>query len=168
MFNTEKSTQATKIESRKIVIMGLFIALSFIGSLIKIPSAIGTVAFDSAPAFISAILLGPIPGATVGFMGHILTSMNVGFPLTIPVHLLIGTEMALICAIVGVLYKKRGIIIALCMGLVLNGIGAPASLIAIPSFGVSFFLVMVVPLLIGSSINLIIAYVIVRYLKRGF
>ncbi|UTW69820.1 hypothetical protein KHA80_02295 [Anaerobacillus sp. HL2] len=50
MLKLEKNVQTKKF-SRKIVILGMFIALSVIGSFIKIPSPIGTVALDAAPAF---------------------------------------------------------------------------------------------------------------------
>lgn len=160
-----KTVQTSQLESRKIVILGMFIALSVVGSFIKIPSPIGTVALDSAPAFLASFLLGPLPGVIVGFMGHMLTSLNVGFPLSVPVHLLISAEMALICGIIGAINKMGYLIPALIVGFLLNGIAAPASLIAIPQFGVPFFVAIFFPLLIGSAINLIVAGTLVRYLK---
>lgn len=165
MLKVEKNVQTRRLESRKITILGMFIALSIVGSFIKIPSPFGTVALDSAPAFLAAFLLGPIYGALVGFMGHMLTSLNAGFPLSVPIHLLISIEMALVCVVIGVIYKKGYLILALIIGVVLNGVVLPASFILIPQFGVPFFVAMIIPLLIGSAINLIVAGTLVRYLK---
>lgn len=165
MLKVEKNVQTKKFESRKIVILGMFIALSVIGSFIKIPSPIGTVSLDAAPAFLAAFLLGPLPGALVGFMGHMVTSLNVGFPLSILIHLLIGIEMAIICGIIGVIYKKGYLLLALIVGLLLNGVAAPASFIMLPQFGLPFFTAMIIPLFVGSAINIIVSGLLVRYLK---
>ncbi|UTW69819.1 hypothetical protein KHA80_02290 [Anaerobacillus sp. HL2] len=79
-----------------------------------------------------------IPGAIVGFMGHMVTSLNVGFPLSIPIHLLIGIEMAIICGTIGIIYKKGNLLLALILVLLLNGVAAPASFIMLPQFGLPF------------------------------
>ncbi|OIJ16526.1 alpha-ribazole transporter [Anaerobacillus alkalidiazotrophicus] len=165
MLKVEKGVKTSRLEIRKISILGIFIAISVVGSFIKIPSPFGTVAFDSAPAFLAALLLGPTSGALVGFMGHILTSLNVGFPLSIPIHLFISLEMAFVCAVVGIIYKKGFLIPALMVGVLLNGVVLPASFILIPQFGVSFFVAMIIPLVIGSALNLIVSGTLVRYLK---
>lgn len=39
------------LDPRRIARLAILIALSAVGALIKIPSPVGTVAFDSAPAF---------------------------------------------------------------------------------------------------------------------
>lgn len=161
----KKMKQTYKFETKQMVLIGMFIALAFVGSFVKIPSPFGTVALDSAPGFIAAMLLGPVPGAIVAIMGHLLTSLNVGFPLTIPIHLLIAIEMALICFLVGIIFRKASLFLALAVGLLLNGVAAPASFILIPQFGLPFFTVMLIPLLIGSVINLIIVAIVVRALK---
>jgi riboflavin transporter len=164
-METKKMKKTYTFKTKQIVLMAMFIALAFVGSFIKIPSPFGTVALDSAPAFIAAMLLGLVPGAIVAFMGHLLTSLNVGFPLTIPIHLLIATEMGLICALVGIIFRKRNLIMALVVALLLNGVAAPASFILIPQFGLPFFSVMLIPILVGSAVNLIIVAIVVRTLK---
>jgi uncharacterized membrane protein len=70
----------------------MLIALCFVGSNIKI---FGTIAFDSMPAFLGALLLGPWYGALLGAAGHFLTALTSGFPLTIPVHIVLMVAMAL-------------------------------------------------------------------------
>lgn len=154
-----------KLKTKQIVILSMFIALSFVGSYLKIPSPFGTVALDAAPAFLAALILGPIPGAVVAFLGHILTSVNVGMPLSFPIHLLIAIEMAFICLVVGAIYRKGLLILALIIGIVLNGVVAPAFFILIPQFGLPFFTVMLVPLLVGATVNALIAGLLAKTLK---
>ncbi len=51
-----------------LVMVALFCALSAVGANIKI---MGSIAFDSLPAFLAAILMGPAAGAIVGALGSI-------------------------------------------------------------------------------------------------
>lgn len=81
-----------KINTRNLVFMALFIALSFIGAQLKIFS---TVAFDSLPAFLATLLMGPIYGAIVAIIGHLLTALTSGFPMSAPVHGVIALGMGL-------------------------------------------------------------------------
>ncbi len=78
--------------TKKIVICGLLIALSFIGANIKI---FGTIAFDSLPAFLGTLVLGFYGGGVIGFLGHMLTALTSGFPFGIVVHLIIAAGMAI-------------------------------------------------------------------------
>jgi riboflavin transporter len=165
MLRTEKISRQIS-PARRIAMLGMFIALSLIGSFLKIPSPTGTIALDSAPAFLAAILLGPSAGGIVGAMGHLLTALNVGFPLTLPIHLLIAGEMAIICTVTSFLYRKLNLIISLSVALLLNGIAAPAAFVFIPGYGLSFFVVMLVPLIVGSGVNLVTAGLLASYLKR--
>lgn len=152
-------------KSRTVTFVGMFIALTVIGSLIKLPSPTGTVALDSTPAFVAALLLGPAAGALVGALGHLLSSLFVGFPLTLPIHLLIAVEMAITCAITGLVFRKLPITVTLLIALLLNGVAAPALFILVPGFGIGFFTAMLVPLLVGSGINLLLTSILVRYFK---
>ncbi|WP_161568278.1 ECF transporter S component [Anaerobacillus alkaliphilus] len=154
-----------KLTTKELVLVSVCIALTVIGSMIKIPSPFGTVALDSAPAFLAAFLFGPVFGAIVAFFGHMLTALNVGMPLTVLIHLLIATQMAIVCSIAGLIYKKGYFVLALISGFLLNGVVAPATFIIIPQFGMPFFTAMIVPLLLGVGINLAVAAIIVRTLR---
>lgn len=81
-----------KLSTRKLVLLALFIALSFVGAQIKI---FGSIAFDSLPAFLGTFLLGPIYGTVIAIIGHLLTAITSGFPLSIPVHLLVSLAMGI-------------------------------------------------------------------------
>lgn len=157
-------TSAQSIASIKsITIVAIFIAISFIGSLIKLPSPFGTIALDSCPAFTAAILVSPLAGAFVGFLGHLLTSMSAGFPFTILIHLIIALQMAAVSLITGYVGRKGHLVICLLLGTFLNGVIAPAMLI--PFFGVPFFVGMVVPLTLGSFTNFVLTGLVVKALK---
>lgn len=150
---------------KKIIYMALFIALSYIGANIKIPSPTGTVAFDSMPGFLAALLLDPLSGAVCAFSGHIFTSLVVGFPLTLPLHILIGIEMAVFASIFGIIYTKNSYI-GDVIAILLNGVAAPASFIPIKGFGKPFFLAMVLPLLVASFANIFLADMVYRGIKK--
>jgi len=109
---------------KTLVVMGLCIALSFVGSFLKIS---GTIAFDALPAFFAAILLGPIAGGIVGFFGHFFTAFSSGFPFTLPIHLVIAISMFFSCAVFGFVYKKVNPIVGIVAGIIMNG---PVSLAA--------------------------------------
>ena len=149
--------QKTKV----FALMGLFIALSAVGAFIKVPSPTGTVAFDSAPGFVAALLLGPGPGAAAAALGHLFTSLFAGFPLTLPIHIIIALEMAAFAAIYGYIGKKS---LPVGVGLVslLNGIIAPATFIPMPQFGMAFFTAMLIPLLVASAANIIVSALVYK------
>ncbi|MBS3889132.1 MAG: hypothetical protein KGZ92_07585 [Firmicutes bacterium] len=45
--------------------IGALIALSILGAFIKIPSAVGSLAFDAVPGFYAALATSPFTGAVV-------------------------------------------------------------------------------------------------------
>lgn len=150
---------------KMITILASFIALSFVGSLLKIPSPFGTVALDSFPAFVAAIVISPLAGAIVGFFGHMLTSLSVGFPLSIPIHLFIALQMAGVSYVTGYVSRRVNLVIGLLVGTFLNGVIAPAMFIPFEAFGTAFFLLMAVPLTVGSLVNFLLAGFIVKAIK---
>lgn len=150
-----------KQKNHAFALMGMFIALSAVGALIKVPSPTGTVAFDSAPGFIAALLLGPKFGAGAAALGHLFTSLFAGFPLTLPIHLIIALEMAAFAAVYGYIGKKNlpvGVIIVS----LLNGIIAPAIFIPMPQYGMPFFTAMVIPLLVASAANVFVSALVYK------
>jgi len=148
----------------RITLVASLVALSVVGSYLKIPSPTGTVALDSLPGFAGALLLGYPEGAAIAFLGHMLTSLNVGFPLGIPVHLLVALEMALIASAFRFVTRKGRYPLGVGVGVALNGVLAPLSLV--PLFGWGFFGGVVVSLLVASAVNLVLACVVHRILSK--
>lgn len=158
----------SKNTTLKLVYISLLIAISFIGSLIKIQ---GTIALDSMPGFFAALFLGPVAGALVGSIGHLLTAFTSGFPLTIPIHVIISLQMAVFVYIFGWLYEKTNLVLASIVAIILNGIVAVAMLAPItiwlgfPLSGKAFILAMAVPLTIASAVNVILAGLVYKIIK---
>ncbi len=92
--------------------LAIFSALSVVGSLIKIPSPVGSLAFDSFPGFFVALLFGPAEGALVSGLGHLATAATSGFPLGI-LHIPIAIGMSLAAAAIGLLNKMHKTLAAL-------------------------------------------------------
>lgn len=157
--------------AKKITLIALFIALSFVGAQIKL---VYSIALDAMPAFMAAAVLGPIPGALVGFLGHMLTASTSGFPFTLPIHLVIGCTMAVICFIFGKGYGKLPLTVNMVLAIFLNGVGATfLSVLAMEWAGIipewqGMFMGLVGPLVLASAVNVVIAGVLTLALdKRG-
>ncbi len=151
---------------RRLVLMALFIALSAAGAQIHIPGVLGTPALDSLAGYLGAMAFGPAFGAPVAAMGHLLTAALSGFPLSVPVHLAIAVLMAVSAASTGWLWRRAGRVAAVAWGVFFNGVVEPALFIAVPGFGLAFFLSSVVQLLIASALNVVLAAVLCAALAR--
>ena len=68
--------------------------------------------------------------------------------------------MALFAYLFGIIKQKLNLWSAVAVGIILNGIIAPALFIPIPGFGVAFFIAMLIPLFVGSAVNIVLAAVL--------
>lgn len=156
---------AQPFSARKLAVLAIFIALSAVGALIKIPSPVGTVALDAAPGFFVAIGFGGWMGAVVAAVGHLLTSAVVGFPLTLPMHLGIAAGMALCAFVYGWLGRKGtvGLVLGFVLAAIINSF--VLGLLMLPIGGWPLYTATIIPLLIGAVVNLAtstIAYLLLR------
>ena len=168
MSNTtarQRSTKQPFFTPRRVARLAILVALSAVGALIKIPSPTGTVALDSAPAFLAAAAFSPVEGSIVGAIGHLVSALTTGFPLGLPVHLLVAAEMALFVWIFGVVARRVNIWVAVVVGVVLNGVVAAA--IMIPIGGTGLFAALLLPLIVGSAINIVVAVLAARALQAA-
>ena len=162
------------MKTKKLVLTGLFIALSFVGANIKI---MGTIAFDSMPGFLGAIILGPFYGALIGALGHFLTALTSGFPLSLPVHLITMVGMGVTMLVFGFIFRyfsKKNYAVASILSLIaavlINGpllliILAP---LLIPVMGKTALIAMV-PVLSGvAALNIIVALGIYKILPARY
>jgi uncharacterized membrane protein len=163
---SEPETSLYPFSLAKCTRLAVLIALAAVGAMIKIPSPTGTVALDAAPGFLAALLLGPTPGAIVAGLGHLASAGIVGFPLGLPLHLFIALQMVVVAILIGYANHHLNTAYAVIIGIIANGIAAPAAFILIPGFGLPFFLAMVVPLLVASTINVVVAGLLYRALSR--
>lgn len=149
--------------------IAMFIALSAVGASIKIPAIIGSVALDAFPALLAAALLGGVPGAIVGALGHLLSALLGGFPLG-PLHFVIAVEMAILCWLFGVMYGKNHKLLAGVVFVLLNTFAAPFPFIFLISK--AFYISMLPSLAVGSILNAAIALILiprlVPFVAHGF
>lgn len=156
--------------TKKLVTMAVFIALSMIGAMIKIN---GSIALDALPAFLGSIILGPLAGGIIGCIGHLMSAGFAGFPLSLPMHLLVAAEMLVIVAIFGKLYRDGSRVIAILIGIVLNGPVATffasqlASVLGMGFAGMAMFYALIVPLTIAAAVNVILASIVYEGIKKA-
>lgn len=155
-----------RLKTSKLTLMGMLVALSYVGAYIKIPSPFQSIALDSMPAFLGGLMLGGREGAVIGFLGHMITAGNAGFYLTFPVHLLVAVMMALTIYVYHWTYKKTNWFVAGIVGTLLNGVGAPLVLALMPQFGWGFFTAIVPFLTLASAVNVCISLVVFKALKK--
>jgi hypothetical protein len=90
------------------------------------------------------------------------SALITGFPLTLPVHLLIAVATFVWVGAFGWVARRINIWVAIPVGILLNGVGGAALLI--PIAGIGAFTALVLPLVVGSAINIIIATAVVKVL----
>ena len=160
----EEDSKSTSVKViKRIAVIAVFIALSAVGALIKIPSPWNTVALDSAAGFFSALAFGNLTGMLVIGIGHLLTSALSGFPLSLPIHLMVAIAMAVFAVLFRLTNKRLGIIPAIIAGIILNGLAAP--FILLPGGGMVAVLAAIPFLLFGSAVNIIVAAIAYQSLK---
>jgi|LGVE01.1.fsa_nt_gb uncharacterized membrane protein len=163
-----------KINTRQLVLLALFIALSFVGAQLKI---FGTIAFDSLPAFLATFLMGPIFGAIVAIIGHFLTALTSGFPMTFPVHCVIALGMGLTMVatwyafsfIQKITNDYLGLLAGIFVGALFNGpiLLLLCSPLLVPMLTWPGLIGMMFPLALVGSINAILAGIVYKALPSS-
>lgn len=145
--------------------VAVLIALSAVGAMIKVPSPVGTVAFDAAPAFLAAFAFTIPEAAVVAVLGHLFTAATTGFPMGLPVHLIVAAMMAVAVAAAGWLARRVNLWVGVVVGILINGVVAP--LVLVPLFGWGFFIGMLVSLLVGAAANVLVAVIVAKALRAA-
>ncbi|HEX6595068.1 MAG TPA: ECF transporter S component [Bacillota bacterium] len=153
------------MDIKKISLLALFIALSVIGSFIKIPAVVGSIALDAFPALLAVVLIGTTAGAVVAGMGHMVSAYIGGMTLG-PLHIIVAMGMALIVWVFGVIYKSdrrmlAGVIFVLC-----NSFMIPLPFAFIMSM--PFYVALIPSLLVGASVNTVIALILIPRVETIF
>lgn len=161
--STDKEIKNSATNIRRLAIMAVFIALSAVGALIKIPSPVGTVGLDSASGFFSALAFGSLEGTVVIALGHLFTSAIVGFPLGIPMHLAIAAEMAAVALIYRLVNKKVGLVAAVIVAVLLNGVAG--SFMLYPTGGMGAVIALMPFLVAGAIFNIVVSALAYKALK---
>lgn len=155
------------IKLKRMVLASTLLALCVVGANVKI---MGSIAFDSAPAFLGAIMLGPLYGAFLGFFGHMVSAALSGFPLTLPIHLIIGFFMGVCMAVFGWIRERFGkerwlnIIISDISGYAIN---VPLEMLFLYPLMKAAILAFFVPLTIATILNIAVCELIYVFLPRS-
>lgn len=150
---------------RKMSFIALFIALTVVGAYIKIPAIIGSVALDAFPALLSAVFFGPVVGALVGFLGHLISAVFGGMPLG-PFHIIIAVEMAILVYFFGALFNRGMKIFSGIVYVIGNAFIAPIPFVFLIDF--AFYVALLPSLLVGTLLNAIIAFMLIPRLYPIF
>ncbi len=158
-----------KYTVKKLTYSAIFIALSVVGGQIKV---LDTIAFDSMPAFLAGIVLGPVYGGVVGLIGHLVNALTSGFPFGILIHIIIAGCMFIAVAafaysyqVLSKRFKGLGKVVAAIIATVING---PLTLVLLtPLLGKELCLALVAPLSIVAAINVVLAIVVYNLLSKS-
>jgi riboflavin transporter len=162
---SSRSSRKVFFTPRRITRMAIFISLSAVGAMIKIPSPTGTVSLDSCPGYFSAAAFGYLEGSIVAALGHLFTAFTIGFPLGLPVHLYIACQMALYVMVFRYLIKRFHPLVGIIIATLLNGV--LSAYLIIPFGGIGLATALIIPLTIGSAVNIIIAHFAYSIVKKG-
>lgn len=142
----------------------MFAALAVVGSFIKIPVPPGTAALDSTAAFVSIAFL-PAPfAAAAGAIGHIATALTSGFPLSLPIHLLIAVEMAIVAGVAAVFYKKGMRKISWAWIIIANGLLSPLPYYFIIS--PAMYVAVAPGIFLATLVNVVVACILLPILHK--
>lgn len=141
--------------TRRVTQLGLLLALAYLGSLLKIPTPVGSTAFDSAPAYFSGLLLGGGWGALVGGLAHLLTATVSGLPFGLPIHLQVAIGMAVSVWLFTAGWS-RSRALAVLVALICNGILLPLSLLGWPAFTLPLAFSLMPGLSLATALNLLV------------
>jgi uncharacterized membrane protein len=150
---------------KRIARISILIAISAVGSFIKVPSPTGTVALDSCTGYFSAAAFGWIEGSLVAGIGHLLSAFTAGFPLSLPVHLYIAIQMSVWVSIFWYIADRFSLIAAAIVAIFCNGV--LSAFLIIPFGGMGMATALLLPLVVGSAVNVFIASVAYKIVKKS-
>lgn len=148
---------------QRLTLTALFAAMCVIGGLIKIPSAIGSLALDTVPALLSVAFLPPLFSGIAATLGHVASAMYAGFPLG-PFHVLIALEMFTIVVIFSHLHKAGSTFMKWGFFILANGLLAPLPFYFLVS--PAFFVGILPSILVATLLNAAVAAVVIPALQQ--
>lgn len=154
---------------RTITAYALLIALCAIGG--QIHFGLYSIGFDSSPAFVGALMLGPVAGAVLGALGHLATAASTGFPLSVPIHMAVAIVMAGTGASIGYITKRMTSSFSYVLGGILGyivNVGSGLAVIAWMMQSVEVVTILFVPLSLAYGVNYVGAALVVSQLNRVF
>ncbi|MGE6368902.1 ECF transporter S component [Planococcus kocurii] len=154
----------SEMTTKKLALAALFISLSAIGGMIKIPLGITSIALDSMPALIAVLFFTAPLAAIIAAFGHLISALFGGMPLG-PLHLIIAVEMWLVVWLFAKLHQAGRHWLKWLAFVIGNGVVA-----AVPFYFLlspAFFYASVPGLLIAASINAAVAALLMPYVLKA-
>lgn len=150
------------MSTQKLALAAIFVSLSAIGGMLKIPLGIASIALDTMPALVAAFFLTAPLAGMVAMLGHLASALYGGFPLG-PFHVIIAFEMGSIVWLFAILHRSGRHSVKWIAFLLGNGVVA-----ALPFYFLlspAFFYATVPGLLFASAINALGARIIMPLMK---
>lgn len=151
------------MKTKKLVLAALFVSLSAIGGMIKIPLGVASIALDTTPALIAVLFFSAPLAGTIAVLGHLISALSGGLPLG-PLHFIIGLEMGAIVWLFAKLHSANKNWLKWPVFIVGNGVIA-----AIPFYFLlspAFFYATVPALIFAATFNAIIAAIAMPYVVK--
>lgn len=149
--------------TRKLALAALFISLSAIGGMIKIPLGIASIALDSMPALVAVLFFSAPLAGTIAAFGHLISALFGGMPLG-PFHLIIAIEMWAVVWLFAKLHQAGKRWLKWATFIIGNGV-----LAALPFYFLLspvFFYASVPGLVIAALINAGVAVLLMPYVSK--
>ncbi|WP_342513268.1 ECF transporter S component [Sporosarcina sp. FSL K6-1522] len=148
---------------QRLTLTALFAAMCVIGGMIKIPSAMGSLALDTVPALLSVAFLPPLFSGIAATLGHVASAMYAGFPMG-PFHVLVALEMFAIVVIFSYLHKAGYTLMKWGFFILANGLLAPLPFYFLVS--PAFFVGILPSILVATLLNSAVAAVVIPALQQ--
>ncbi|NLP18888.1 MAG: ECF transporter S component [Firmicutes bacterium] len=133
----------------------VFMFLSLVGSMIRLPLPTGSVALETFPGYFAALTFGWVDGGLVAGLSHLLVAALGGFPLGIWLHLLAGLQMALWAVCFWYINDRVGLLTAIIAITILHSL--VSVVYTLPIWNMVIFSGLLLPLALAAAINLFLA-----------
>ncbi|MDK2854998.1 MAG: hypothetical protein PWQ86_211 [Bacillota bacterium] len=133
----------------------VFIVLSALGAMAKLPGPLGAITLDAAPGYFAALAFSWGEGALVAGLGSLLSALLSGFPLGMVVHVYAAGQAALWATCLRLAYERGGPVLAMLATIFLAGVVAAA--LSWPLGGLALVTSSLAPLIIAAAVNVFLA-----------
>lgn len=151
---------------KRLSIIGLLIALSFILANIKFA---GSIALDSVPAFLALFVYKNKDAAFIGGIAHLLSAALAGFALGILTHICIALLIFIMLLIASYIIRMNNNLSWLWTSIFIilfNSFISPLILFLFMPFTMAAYWAMALTLVMATIINVVIALILSKPLKK--
>lgn len=143
----------------------VFIVLSALGAMAKVPGPLGAVTLDAAPAYFAALAFSWGEGALVAGLGSLLSALISGFPLGVLPHVYAAVQAALWAICLRLAYERGGPVLAMLTTAFLAGVVAAA--LSWPLGGLALVTSSLAPYVVAAAVNVVLAMALFLLLTRS-